>query len=405
MSTQLEVQFSGVTFRNPILVASTDIGRLPGTFEAFAKAGVGGIVTKSVTDAQALQQTKIARFDIRDMAQHPVRGDPPDQYYFFSRGGSMISMEEFRPHAAAELAIAKREGVVAIGSISAAHKENWVAYAQEFEAMGYPMLELNFGNPHGEAAGGTLGFLIGQSPELCISIATAVMAAVSIPIVVKLTPQVADLTALCSALKAAGIRAVTVTHRFQGLVIDRETQTPVLGGFAAIGGPWMKPLTLASIAKVYRATGMDICGSNGADTAEDVLDFLYAGAAAVQIGSSMMLRGPAYAKALVAQVQALADRTGAPFIGALKGRVADRIVTYKNLGELSARRAAFRADLCADCLEKPCVARCYFGALDIENGTLIHREDFCSGCGMCLHICPQAAVEINETQYEKESQR
>ena len=390
MKGSTEVTFCGVSFRNPIVVASTDIGRSEASFEAFARAGVGGIITKSVTDAAPLQKAGITMFDIRDMKQIPGRGEIPGQYYFFSRGGAMIAMEDFLPLAERELKLAQDHGVVLIGSISASKVENWVAYAKAFEELGYPMLELNFGNPHGEAAKEKLGFLIGQSPELCAEIVARITEAVRIPVVAKLTPQVTDITQTAAAVKASGARAVTITHRFQGLIVDRETETPVLGGFAAIGGPWMKPITLANIAKVYRATGMEIMGGNGADTAEDVLDFLYAGASLVQIGSSMMLRGPEYGKALVEEVAAKAKEP----LRQLRGRVAERIVPYQELRKIAARKAAVDERLCADCKDHPCISRCYFGALEDAGGPAAYHEDFCSGCGLCQTVCPHDAVKI-----------
>ena len=133
MKGSTEVTFCGVSFRNPIVVASTDIGRSEASFEAFARAGVGGIITKSVTDAAPLQKAGITMFDIRDMKQIPVRGEIPGQYYFFSRGGAMIAMEDFLPLAERELKLAQDHGVVLIGSISASKVENWVAYAKAFE--------------------------------------------------------------------------------------------------------------------------------------------------------------------------------------------------------------------------------------------------------------------------------
>ena len=90
-----EISALGLRFKSPIIVASTDIARTARQFEAFAASGVGGIVTKSVTDAPALQDAGIARIHIADMDQRPVAGTYPAQYYFFSRGGSMLSMEDF----------------------------------------------------------------------------------------------------------------------------------------------------------------------------------------------------------------------------------------------------------------------------------------------------------------------
>lgn len=396
MQNNLELSFCGVKFKNPVIVASTDIGRRPEYFEAYAKAGVGGIITKSVTDAAPLQKKGITMFDIRDMLQKPVKGEVPEQYYFFSRGGAMINMENFREDAKEMLTIAKQYQVVPIGSISASRLENWITFAKEFEKLGYPMIELNFGNPHGEAVKGKLGFLISQSEELCVKIAVSVMQAVSIPVVVKLTPQVDDLASLTKALKDAGIQAVTITHRFQGMVIDQEREQPVLGGFAAIGGPWMKPLSLANVAKVYRASGLEIMGSNGVDTARDVLDFIYAGASLVQVGSSMMLRGPAYATALVEELKALMENRGEPLQN-LVGRVAERVIPYSQLGAIHPRRARVDTSICALCQDKVCAEKCYFGGLSILDGCLAHNEDFCSGCGLCQYFCTHDAVEIIET--------
>ena len=385
----------GLPFSNPIVVASTDIARTPERMREFAAAGVGGIITKSVTDAPALQNNSISRIHIMDMEQNPVRWKLPEHYTFFSRGGAMLPMEAFAPEAGQLLDIGRQYGTVVIGSLSCSRIENWVAFAKRLEEMGFPVLELNFGNPHGEAADGKLGFLIGQSKELCAEIATQVRAAVNIPVIVKLTPQTSDLTGTAQALEQAGVEAVTITHRFQGLVIDPETEEPVIGGWAAIGGPWMKPMSLANVARVRRGTGLTILGSNGVDTPRDVYDYLLAGASLVEVGSSMMLRGPDYAKELVSGLNALLRAKGVTDPLEVVGKTAKKIVIYKNLGELPARLARMEENLCANCRDKPCASRCYFGALRIQEDRLYHDDNRCSGCGLCQHICPKGAVEIN----------
>lgn len=393
MSTRSEVHALGLTFKNPIIVASTDIARSPEHFEAFAKSGVGGIITKSVTDATALQNDSIARIHITDMAQQQIQGAYPDQYYFFSRGGSMLSMEAFAAKAPELVRLGREYGIVTIASISASRLENWVSYAREMERMGFDALELNFGNPHGEAADGKLGFLIGQSPELCTQIAKAVMDAVHIPVIAKLTPQISDLVSLVKHLRQAGVKAVTVMHRFQGMMIDPETDLPVLGGWAAIGGPWMKPVSMANISKVYRAADLTILGGNGADTARDVYDYLLCGASLVEVGSSMMLRGPEYARRLVEETEALLAQKDTT-AQAVRGRAAEAVVTYKNLGALPLRHSELDTTVCADCEAHPCLTTCYFGALRLMDGAVEHDEQKCSGCGLCAHSCPKNAVTM-----------
>ena len=397
MISKIKTNFCGIEFKNPVVIASTDIGRSVENFEKFAKAGVGGIITKSVTDAAPLQSKGITMFDIRTIDGVPVDDcdTVPDNYYFFSRGGSMIAMEKFEETAKEILQIAKQYDVVPIASICASKIENWVAYAKRFEEMGYPMLELNLGNPHGEASKDKLGFKISQETDLCVEVASSVVNAVNIPVVAKLTPHVADLTVLTKALEQAGVKAVTVMHRYQGLVIDHETLEPVIGGYAAIGGPWMKPLSLANVAKVRNATSLEIMGSNGADSAQDVLDFIYAGAGLVQIGSSMMLKGVEYSRNLVAELEAFFDASEKT-VSQLCGEVARKIISYKELNKISARKAVIDTETCLQCADKPCLERCYYQALTPTGGTLVHDDDSCSGCGMCKAVCTYNAVRIEK---------
>lgn len=393
----LSVHFCGVEFKNPLVAASTDYSRTKARFSELVQSGVGGIITKSVTDAKALQAAGIARFDIRDMDQNPVRGNIPEMYTFFSRGGSMVSMEQFRTYARDQLDEARKAGVVLIGSISASKTENWVAYAKEMEEMRFPMLELNFGNPHGEAADGKLGFLIGQSPKLCCDIVGRILETVKIPVMVKLTPQISDMTSLVKALSEIGAKAVTVMHRYQGLIVDAMDETPALGGWAAIGGPWMKPIALANLSKIYRnVPGMEICGSNGVNTGKDVIEYMLCGAGLVQTGSTLMLRGAPLIREMLAEMTGILEEKGERSLAHLRGRAADRIVTYKSLGDLPERSAEFDLEKCKDCSGKPCITRCYFGTLTEEEGCLKADHDNCTGCGMCRCVCPEGAVTMKE---------
>ncbi|WMJ76951.1 MULTISPECIES: tRNA-dihydrouridine synthase [unclassified Sedimentibacter] len=394
MNKMFQTKFLGIKFKNPIIVASTDISREMDSFKLFAKSGVGGIITKSVTDAKALQTAKITMMDIRDMNQNKIYGEIPKSYYFFSRGGSMLTMEEYIPKAIQQLKFAKENNVVLIGSISASKVENWVNYAKTFEELGFTMIELNFGNPHGEAADGKLGFLIGQSKELCVEIVKEIMKEVKIPIIVKLTPQISDMTSLVKELKDAGVKAVTIMHRYQGLMIDEETDEPIIGGWAAIGGPWMKPITLANLSKVYKNTGIEICGGNGVDSARDIIDFILCGAGLVQIGSTLMLRGAEYVNVLLDDLKCQLTKRNVKNIQDLKGKTADKIISYKHLCDIPSRKALFNKEVCDSCDEKQCISRCYFGGLKLQDGKMQYNEDFCSGCCICEHVCDKNAVQI-----------
>lgn len=99
---------------------------------------------------------------------------------------------------------------------------------------------------------------------------------------------------------------------------------------------------------------------------------------------------------MLKDMTALMEEKGETSLSGLKGRAADKIVTYKSLGDLPERSAQFDLEKCLDCSDKPCVARCYFGALVEEEGGLKADEDKCTGCSMCRCVCPKDAVTMKE---------
>lgn len=395
MKNRLAVDFCGVKFKNPVICGSCDIPRYKDGLKRLLDTGVGGIVTKSVTDEKSLSVKNLARFDIRDMNLKPIRGSVPDKYYFFSRGGAMVPMDDFLVDANEYLKLAKDKETVLIGSISAGSVENWVKYAKIMEDMGFPMLELNFGNPHGAAAAGTLGIYIGQSVDLSCEIVSKIKEAVDIPFIVKLTPQVDNLVTIAEAVKKAGASAVNIMHRYQALIIDPFSNEPVLDGLAAIGGPWMKPVSLSNVSKVYSALpDFNISGGNGADNSRDVLDFILAGANVVQIATSVMVRGTEMLPVILQDLKEYMKENGIENISQLRGSTAEKIGSYKHLGDHPDRRAYFNLDICDKCVDKPCISRCYFAAIKEKENRLVFDEDRCTGCSMCLHICPYDGVVV-----------
>ena len=110
----------------------------------------------------------------------------------------------------------------------------------------------------------------------------------------------------------------------------------------------------------------------------------------------MMLRGPKYASALVEELEALVHAKGVEEYSQVVGRTADRIVAYQNLGSLPRRQVAVQTELCRDCQERPCLRTCYFGGMKPADAGVLHDDTACSGCGLCLHSCPEQAVAIQE---------
>ncbi len=145
------------------------------------------------------------------------------------------------------------------------------------------VLELNLSCPHNPSWGGVLA----ADPKATEEVVTAVRAVTRKPLWVKLSPNVTDITVVARAAEAAGADALTVMNTLRGLAIDIEERRPVLGnGAGGLSGPAVKPVALFLVHQCARAVGIPIVGVGGISRGRDVVEFLMAGASAVEVGTA-----------------------------------------------------------------------------------------------------------------------
>jgi len=148
-------------------------------------------------------------------------------------------------------------------------------------------LELNISCPN-VAAG---GMAFGASPELAAAVTSAVRSASTLPLIVKLTPNVTDVVSIAKAVVAAGADAVSLINTLLGMSIDVEARRPRLGNLCGgLSGPAIRPVAVRMVWEVAGAVDVPIVGVGGIATAEDALEFLMAGASAIQAGSAGFAR-------------------------------------------------------------------------------------------------------------------
>jgi dihydroorotate dehydrogenase (NAD+) catalytic subunit len=127
----------------------------------------------------------------------------------------------------------------------------------------------------------------GQEPDTAAAVTEAVTRQTTLPVVVKVTPNVTDIVSVARAVVDAGADALCVINTLQAMAIDSRTQRPVLGSvFGGLSGPAIKPVALRMVYQVASAVDVPIVGCGGISTGEDAVEFLLAGATAVQVGTA-----------------------------------------------------------------------------------------------------------------------
>jgi dihydroorotate dehydrogenase (NAD+) catalytic subunit len=148
---------------------------------------------------------------------------------------------------------------------------------------GVSALEVNISCPNVKAGCA----LFGTVPEVAAQVTSAVRSATTLPIIIKLTPNTSDIVAVAKAVAAAGADALSLVNSFKGMAIDITKKRPSFDNITAgLSGPAIKPLALSLVYEVAGAVDVPVIGLGGIATAEDALEFLMAGAVAVQVGSA-----------------------------------------------------------------------------------------------------------------------
>lgn len=190
---------------------------------------------------------------------------------------------------AEEIETAKSSGeTVIIASVYGALPEELAEAAARVEKAGVDAVELNLSCPNVEG----VGMEVGQDPRLVQNIVKAVKRAVDVPVFAKLTPNVSDIKVLAKAAADAGADGLVAINTIRAIAIDLETGRPILSSkLGGLSGPAVKPVALRCVYEASQAVSVPVIGCGGVTCWQDAVEFLLAGASAVQIGTAIAYRG------------------------------------------------------------------------------------------------------------------
>lgn len=389
-SDRLRSRFTGIDFPNPFLLASAPPSRTGDMVRRALDAGWGGAVTKTI----GLEGATNVR----------------PRFGFWKEKGRILGMTNFE--------LISEKGLDAwikeIQSIKASFPDHplvasimgsvepgpWEVLARAVQDAGADAIELNVSCPHGMPEQ-HMGAFMGQDPTL-IALATAAVAGVAtVPVWVKLTPNVTDIAAMGLAAKAAGADAVAAINTVAGLMgIDLETFRPSpnvdgRGAYGGYSGKGVKPIALRAVSSLAATTGLPVSGSGGIADWEDAAEFMLAGAGTFQICTEVMLHGYGIIAPLLLGLARYLEYKGFDGLEQAVGAALPFVGNYGALDNTVAAHAFVDPDRCNACGR--CVPACEdggFQAIALTNGSATVDPGLCDGCALCASVCNLDAITL-----------
>jgi len=194
--------------------------------------------------------------------------------------------------------------------------DDYTKVAGELDSVaGISAIEVNISCPNIKAG----GVEFGTNPKSAAEVTNAVKSATSLPILVKLTPNTDDITKIAMAVAEAGADAITVINTLRGIAIDVAKRKPFLGNIVGgLSGPAIKPVALYMVYQVAKAVDVPVVGCGGITTASDAIEFIMAGASAVQVGTAN-LTSPRSALDVLEGIEQFMEKEGIKSLSELIG--------------------------------------------------------------------------------------
>ena len=390
----LSVEVAGIKFRNPVWTAAGPVSWCGEILRKAAENGAGGLVCKTISVKPA--DVPRPNMALVDRGWSPV-------YFNLAMDGRVIRVSTsyvrlIRGMLNAELwselpaerwlekeySIAKATGLPVIASIGYT--------AEELRELGPKVQEAGV-----DAIEFSLHYL-GIDYRPMIEIAKALRESVDIPIFAKVSPHIVNLQEFAAELERVGVNGIVAINSLGPcLSIDIETGKPLLGGKSGYGwlsGPAIKPLGVRCVADIARAVKIPVIGVGGIASGRDAMEYIMAGASAVQICTQGIIEGPKVYGRVASELKMLMEERGYESIEDFKG-IALKYLPKEPIK--MERSPVIDEDSCRAC--GLCAESCMYGAISpVGDPPRAYRidENLCERCGLCMTVCPVKAVKPGE---------
>ena len=297
----LSVKMAGVPFKNPIIPASGTFGFGSEYTDYYPVSVLGGMSLKGTT-------------------LHQRAGNPPPRIaetpagMLNSVGLQNPGIDAFLAH---ELPLIANEDTVKIANVAGSTIEDCEEIAKKLEGTAIDMIELNISCPNVKQG----GVAFGVDPKMAGAVTRAVRKNTTKPLMVKLSPNVIDITEIARAVEAEGADAVSLINTLLGMRIDINTRRPILkNNVGGMSGPAVFPIALRMVWQVANAVKIPVSGMGGVSTWKDAVEMMMAGATTVQIGAALF-QNPMAPVEIIEGMNAWLDEQGIQSVSEIIGSV------------------------------------------------------------------------------------
>jgi len=265
---QMRVNIGGIEIKNPVMTASGTFGYASEFDELMDLNRLGAIVVKG-------------------LSLEPSKGNPPPRIVETPCGMlNAIGLENvgLAAFVKKKLPFLRRLDTPIFVNVYGKSTEEYAELAARLEDIdGVSGIEVNISCPNVKSG----GMAFGAYPESAAEVIRAIRKQIAKPLMVKLSPNVTDITEIAKSVEAEGADSISLINTITGMAIDIETRRPKIGNITGgLSGPAIKPVALRMVWQVAQTVKVPVIGIGGIMTAKDALEFLIAGAVAVQIGTA-----------------------------------------------------------------------------------------------------------------------
>jgi len=390
----LQINFAGIKSPNPFWLASAPpTDKAYNVIRAF-EAGWGGVVWKTLGEAgPPVVNVNGPRYG----ALHT-----PDRRLIGFNNIELITDRDLELNLK-EITQVKRDWpdrAVVVSIMVPCEEKSWKAILPRVQDTGCDGIELNFGCPHGMSERG-MGAAVGQVPEYIEMVTAWCKQYSTLPVIVKLTPNITDIRQPARAAKRGGADAVSLINTINSIIgVDPYslTMTPATGGVGSHGGycgPAVKPIALNMVAEIARdpqTAGLPISGIGGVGNWRDAFDFIALGAGNVQVCTAAMVYGFKIVQEMIDGLSNYMDEMDFKSVSQIVGKALPTVSDWRYLNLNHITKAAIDQNTCIKC------GRCHIACEDTSHQAISTskdgqrhfevKEDECVGCNLCVTVCP-----------------